>query len=219
MTQAVSSIDRDEVDRLAEALIRDHSGLLGNQTPPSYLSNANGLELSSRIEALASTATKAGLGFQFWEVFLNSGLHNSGNKLAQHSSHDRLTVSLRVELNCDGEVLIVPHKQGIGNHRNHSSTKALLHIEEDIRELQSANRRYRSGYIGVSHYDKLYEYFRFFCLNTFIHYTIDENSFGFKANGVSHFFDKIIKKEMNPDVRKYTRDSIEIRSGTTKNVV
>ena len=65
---------------------KGHAGKHGLKFLPSYLSNINGLELSSRIKALALTATRAGLGFQFWEVFLNSGLHNSGNTLAQHSS-------------------------------------------------------------------------------------------------------------------------------------
>lgn len=214
MTQAVPSIDRDEVDRLADELIRDHSGLLGNQTPPSYLSNANGLELASRVKALAITAAKSGLGFQFWEAFLNSGLHNAGNDLAHHSSHDRLTVSLRVELNDTDGVVVSPHKPQVDGRRSHSSTKPFRYIEEDILELQSANRRYRSGHVGNSHYDKLYEYFRFFCVNTFIHYTINKYSFGFKANGVSQFFDEILKNY--PDIRAYSHKYIETIAGQQK---
>lgn len=214
MTQAVSLIERDVVDRLAEELIRDHSGLLGNQTPPSYLSNANGLELASRVKALAISAAKSGLGFQFWEAFLNSGLHNVGNDLAHHSSHDRLTVSLRVELNDADGVAVSPHKPQVDGRRSHSSTKPFRYIEEDILELQSANRRYRSGHVGNSHYDKLYEYFRFFCVNTFIHYTINKYQFGFKANGVSQFFDEILK--CYPDVRAYSHRYIETISGSQK---
>lgn len=196
-------ISREEFDALAESYVSRNSGKTGIKVLPSYLTNADGLELSARMEALADCAAKVGVGFHFWELFLNSGLYNAGADRALHSSHDRLTVSFRLERDERGLISTIPHiPTGQEGRLSQSNQKPLRQVKHDIDELINTNRRYRSQIYGKKHYDRLYEHFRFLCINTFIHFVINPNNYGFSANGLNYFFDKML--EIHPDVEKYT---------------
>lgn len=181
---------RIRADRV-EARFRDHvkasSGTPAIKTLPSYLTNADTLEVAAHVRALAETAAEAGLCFHFWELFLNSGLYKTGGNEALYSSHDRLTVSYRFEWSADRGLVASPHAPSIDEEKVHSNTKSLKQVKSDIFNLRTANRRYRSNGVGISHYDKLYEYFRYFCLNTFIHWLINPHSYGFQVNGIDHY--------------------------------
>ena len=179
--------------QVSENLITTRAGSHPIRALPSYLNNKHGLALSAYVQALAQVSGEVGIGFHFIELFLNSGLYSAGTDHALFSSHDRLTVSYRLEHRSDFRIEAHAHTPSIDKDKVDANAKSLKQIKLDIDELRNAARHYRSGEFGDRHFDRLYEHFRFFCLNTFVQYLINPESHGFSTIGITSYFDKIIQ--------------------------
>ena len=168
----------------------------------SYL-DANDIKFfGSEMEKVINSASNSDVCFQFWELFLNSGLRRVRKNETLQSSHDRLLLGYHTHIGKGSKLEITPTSTRILKEEMKSHIKSYNDVMADIKELSGLCFDYQMAFGKVEYISHKYESFRFLVINTFINYFIDDAAYGFRLNGVSKFFDELI--EGNEYLRRST---------------
>lgn len=167
----------------------------------SYLLEDDERKIAADLRQLISDAHQKDIDFQFWELFLNSGIRRVHDNPRRQASHDRLLISYHTFKNDNGQFKIEKTSRILHKEKD-SHIKSYSDVLDDIRYLHSMCYAYQmnGGYEGEICFK--YEAFRFFVVNTIINYFIDDEAYGFRNNGVAKFLDELISN--NPSLKATT---------------
>lgn len=171
----------------------------------SYLLEDDVQKIRIDLRKLIEDAHAKDVGFQFWELFLNSGVRRVHDDPRQQSSHDRLLLSYHTISQKESKPKIDTTNRILEDEKD-THIKSYTDILIDIRYLHSMCFAYQMNTGSPGETCFTYESFRFFVVNTLVNYFIDHEAFGFESNGVSKFFDALILR--NPSLRAATRDKL-----------